>query len=185
MIADWPAVPFWFLRHGETDYNARGLSQGALDVELNETGRAQARAAAPALVGRGIISIVCSPMLRTRETAAIVNERLGLPISYEPGLREVIFGGQEGKPLGAWFLEWMEGRFTPDNAESFAELTARADAAMARVLALQGPVLIVSHGGIFRALRGLMGVDNHGLTPNAQPLYCAPEGAGWRVDLQG
>ena len=32
---DIPQVAFWYLRHGETDYNARGLSQGAIDVALN------------------------------------------------------------------------------------------------------------------------------------------------------
>mgnify|MGYP003704279353 CR=1 FL=1 len=37
--------PFWFLRHGETDWNAQGLSQGNVDIPLNATGRAQAVAA--------------------------------------------------------------------------------------------------------------------------------------------
>ena len=34
---------FWYLRHGETDWNARNVSQGAIDTPLNETGLAQAR----------------------------------------------------------------------------------------------------------------------------------------------
>ena len=38
-------VAFWFLRHGETDWNAQNLSQGAVDIPLNETGLAQARLA--------------------------------------------------------------------------------------------------------------------------------------------
>jgi bisphosphoglycerate-dependent phosphoglycerate mutase len=88
-----PPVAFWFLRHGQTDYNAAGLSQGALDIALNETGRAQARAAAPLLVGLGIVEIVSSPMRRTTETTDIVNEALGLPVHFEPDLREVVFGG--------------------------------------------------------------------------------------------
>ena len=32
------ATPFWFLRHGETDWNAQGLSQGNIDIPLNATG---------------------------------------------------------------------------------------------------------------------------------------------------
>ena len=174
--------PFWFLRHGETDYNATGLSQGALDIALNATGRAQAALAGPALAGQGIVSIISSPMLRTRETTSIVNEFLKLPVSYEPDLREVIFGGMEGKPLLPWFPEWMEGRYTPEGAETFAALTSRAQAAMARVLALPGPVLIISHGGIFRALRDLMGLPREGITPNAAPLYCAPTPTGWQIE---
>ncbi len=176
-----PATPFWFLRHGETDYNAKGLSQGALDISLNETGRAQAALAAPVLAGRGIVGIVASPMLRTRETTAIVNQVLDLPVSFEPGLKEVVFGGMEGKPLMPWFPDWMAGTYTPEGAETFAALTARVDAAMRRVLAAPGPLLIVAHGGVFRAIRAIFGLAAEGLTPNAQPLYCEPTALGWRI----
>jgi broad specificity phosphatase PhoE len=176
-----PKTPFWFLRHGQTDYNANGLSQGAIDIPLNETGRAQARAAAPLLADRGIVSIICSPMLRTRETAAIVNEKLRLPIAYDPAIREVIFGGMEGQPLHPWFQSWMDGDYTPDGAESFAELTTRVVAALHRILDQPGPVLLVAHGGVFRAVRDLMGIAREGLTPNGQPLFCTPTESGWQV----
>jgi len=176
-----PEAPFWFLRHGETDYNAKGLSQGAIDIALNDAGRGQAGRAGPLLAGRGITAVYASPMLRTRETAAIVNETLGLEVIFEPDLREVIFGGMEGKPLQPWFTEWMEGRSTPAGAESFAEVTARAAAVMERLLAVAGPILIVSHGGVFRAIRDLMGLAREGLTPNAMPLFCEPALNGWRV----
>jgi broad specificity phosphatase PhoE len=175
-----PRFPFWFLRHGETDYNAAGLSQGALDIALNATGRAQAAAAAPLLAGQGITSIIASPLLRARETAEIVNEFLRLPLAFEPGLHEVQFGGMEGKPLLPWFPEWLEGRFTPPNAETFGQVLSRIDLAMARILC-PGPLLIVAHGGVFRALRDLMNLPKQGLTPNAVPLYCTPAGTGWQV----
>lgn len=175
-----PRIPFWFLRHGETDYNAAGLSQGALDISLNATGRAQAQTAAPLLAGQGITTIISSPMQRTRETTDIVNEFLRLPVEYEPDLREVIFGGMEGKPLLPWFPEWLEGNYTPPNAESFAQVLSRIDHAMARILR-PGPVLIVAHGGVFRALRDLMRLPKQGLTPNAIPLQCVPTEAGWTV----
>ncbi len=176
-----PPTPFWFLRHGETDYNAVGLSQGALDISLNATGRAQAEAAAPLLAGQGIIAIISSPMQRTRETTDIINEFLGLPVFYEPELREVIFGGMEGKPLLPWFPEWLEGNYTPPNAESFGQVLTRVEAAMTRILTRPGPVLVVAHGGVFRALRDLMALPKQGLTPNAIPLYCAPAESGWDV----
>jgi probable phosphoglycerate mutase len=167
-------TPFWFLRHGETDYNAKGLSQGALDISLNANGRAQAEAAAPLLAGRGITAIVSSPMLRTRETTEIVNQTLRLPVRFEPDLREVVFGGMEGKPLSPWFTSWMDGSYTPAGAESFAELTARIEAVLKHLLTLHGPILIVAHGGVFRAIRHLMNLTAEGLTPNAVPLFCEP-----------
>ena len=120
-------------------------------------------------------------MLRTRETAAIVNRTLNLTLIVEPDLREVIFGGMEGKPLLPWFNEWVEGNETPPGAETFAAVTARAAGALDRVLAHPGPVLIVAHGGLFRAIRGLMGLPKEGSTPNGVPLYCVPNRAGWDV----
>ncbi len=54
-------------------------------------------------------------------------------------------------------------------------------AALTRTLALPGPVLIVAHGGVFRAVRGILGLTKEGLTPNAQPLYCEPGPRGWQV----
>ncbi|OYV37497.1 MAG: histidine phosphatase family protein [Acidocella sp. 20-61-6] len=176
-----PRTPFWFLRHGETDYNAAGLSQGALDISLNANGQAQARAAGERLPGRGIVAIVSSPMRRTRETTELANEFLHLPVTFEPELHEVVFGGMEGKPLLPWFPEWLEGRYTPEGAESFAALTARIEAAMARVLAQPGPLLIVAHGGVFRAIRDLMGMPRESLTPNGALFYCEPMPRGWRL----
>lgn len=169
-----PPVPFWFLRHGETDYNAKGLSQGGIDVPLNETGRAQARAAGPLLKDAGITTIFASPMLRTRETAEIVNETLQQPMIFEPDLREVVFGGMEGKPLMPWYTSWIEGRYLPEGAESFAEVITRAQGAFARVLQHPGPILIVSHGGVARALHVLMGTASGEMTPNGMPFLCKP-----------
>ncbi len=148
---------------------------------MNATGRAQAAAAGPLLAGLGIARIVSSPMRRTRETTEIVNEFLHLPVSFEPDLREVVFGGMEGKKLMPWFPEWMEGRYTPEGAETFGSLKARVADAMARVLADPAPVLVVAHGGVFRALRDLMGLAKEGLTPNAVPLYCVPDGENWQA----
>lgn len=176
-----PRSEFWFLRHGQTDYNAQGLSQGAIDIPLNEIGREQARRAAPLLAGRGLVGIVASPMQRARETAEIVNEHLGLPLAFEPDLREVVFGGMEGQPLQPWFADWMEGRSTPPGAESFAEITARAGGALRRLLAQPGPLLLVSHGAFFRAVRGLLGADLEQRTGNATPIRCEPDGDAWRL----
>jgi broad specificity phosphatase PhoE len=92
-------VPFWYLRHGQTDWNVQGLSQGNVDIPLNETGLEQAKQAAVKMRHRGIVSIVSSPLSRARVTAEIVAEALGVDVILEPDLREVSWGVQEGKPL--------------------------------------------------------------------------------------
>ncbi len=169
------ATPFWFLRHGETDWNARGLSQGNVEVPLNATGIAQAKAASLLLRGRGIASIVASPLSRARDTASMVGEALGLPVATDDGLHEASFGSQEAQPMaGSWFAAWVEGSATPEGAESFTELRARAVAAINRALRHPFPVLVVAHGALFRALRAEMGLEPNVRTANGVPILCAP-----------
>lgn len=171
------ARPFWFLRHGETDWNAATLAQGSTDVPLNATGLAQARRAAAVLAGRGVASLVASPLARARVTAEVVAAVLGLPVSLDADLREANFGAEEGRPMTDWFGRWIAGEETPAGAEPFLALRQRAVAAINRALALRQPVLVVAHGGLFRALRAEMGLAPEWRTPNATPLFCRPEAA--------
>ncbi|MBS0559663.1 MAG: histidine phosphatase family protein [Proteobacteria bacterium] len=175
---------FWFLRHGETAWNALNLSQGRVENPLNEAGIAQAHAAAALLRNRGITSIVSSPMQRARVTAEIVGTALGLPVSFDIDLQEVSFGVQEGQPMSEWFTGWVAGSFTPEGAESFAELKLRAVGALNRALVNPPVVLVVAHGALFRATRAVMGLEPNFRTPNAQPLFCTPpaaHGGAWTL----
>lgn len=172
---------FWFLRHGETDWNAQNLSQGRTDVALNANGLAQAKLAAERLHHRGIATIVASPLLRARVTAEIVGKALGLPIAFDGGLMEVNFGEQEGKPMGNWYDSWIAGAYTPAGAETFAELRARASAAVNRCLAKPPAVLVIAHGGLFRALRAEMHLEINVRAPNAVPMFCEPGTPKWTL----
>jgi probable phosphoglycerate mutase len=175
---------FWFLRHGETDWNARNLSQGSSDIPLNANGLRQAEKAAAQLVGRGIETVFASPLARAERTAAIIAEHLGVPVAIVPDLREAAFGMREGQPMGEWFTAWVAGQATPESAESFAALRARAVAALNPLLAAPRLALIVAHGSLFRAVRAEMGLSPKVRTPNATPLLCLPPtsaGAPWRL----
>ncbi len=177
-------VAFWFLRHGETDWNAQNLSQGNVDIPLNETGLAQARSASLLLRNRGIRSLISSPLSRARVTAEIAAAELGVPVQIDDGLREVAFGVQEGKPMSEWFQHWVDGLLTPSGAESFPALTTRAVAAINRCTARPPIVLVVAHGALFRAMRGAMGHEPNVRTRNAVPVWCEPpkDGAGpWGI----
>jgi probable phosphoglycerate mutase len=177
-------VPFLYLRHGQTDWNARNVSQGNVDIPLNETGRAQAVQAAALLQGRGITAIVASPLSRARDTAATVGDALGLKVAIDEGLREVAFGVQEGQPMSEWFHDWVAERFVPEGGEPFAALRERAAAAINRATARAGLVLVVGHGAFFRAVRSAAGLTADVRTQNAQPLRMEPPAAGetaWRL----
>ena len=176
-------VPFWFLRHGETDWNTRSLSQGNVDIPLNPTGLAQARSAAATLRNRGIATIVSSPLSRAHITAEMAGDALGVPVQIDEALREVSFGAQEGQPMTDWFVKWIAGEWTPAGAETFAALHRRAVAAVNRATAQTPPVLIVGHGAFFRALRAAMGMEPNVRTRNAVPFWCEPgaDGAAWEL----
>ena len=175
-------TPFWYLRHGETDWNARGVSQGSVDIPLNQTGIQQAKEAAQQLRDKGIKTIVASPLSRARVTAEIVAETLNLPIRIDPDLREVSWGVQEGKPMADWFAGWIAGGPAPEGGETFAELRHRATAGVNRALAEPSPVLLVAHGALFRAIRAAMGIEPDRRTHNGVPMWCAPTDAGWTIE---
>ena len=177
-------TPFWFLRHGETDWNAQGLSQGRTDIPLNQVGVLQAERAAMTLRVSRIATVVASPLVRARRTAEIVAEPLGLPVALDDDLAEVNFGEQEGQPMGDWYDDWIAGAYTPAGGETFQQLLDRAVRAVNRAVAKPGPVLVVAHGALFRALRLALGHEPNVRTPNALPLHITPPpdgGTEWGI----
>ena len=172
---------FWFLRHGETDWNADNLAQGGTDIPLNARGRVQAETAAQVLRNRSIAAIVASPLSRAHDTAKTVAATLGLDVHLDERLREVSFGVLEGQPMTGWFPGWVDGTFTPEGGETFPDLRQRALNAINHALLRPAPVLVVAHGALFRAIRAEMGIDPHVRTPNATPYWCEPVADGWEL----
>ena len=168
------SVPFYYLRHGQTDWNLNRICQGQTDVPLNETGRAQARAAKAVLRGYEIETIVCSPLARAHETAAIVNEALGRPIVVLDALQEIGFGVMEGGQVAEWFRRWLDGEETPEGAERFQDFLQRALGAVNEALGHPGPVLIVAHGGIYWAVQRFGPLAEKETLANAVPVHHAP-----------
>lgn len=150
-------------------------------MPLNANGIAQAQAAAELLRGRGIATLVASPLGRARVTAEIVAAAVGVEMRIDADLREVAFGAQEGQPMQPWFDDWIAGEFTPPGAEAFPALRARAVATINRLLVLPAPVLFVGHGAFFRALRAAMGHAPNVRLPNAAPLCCEPATPQWHL----
>jgi len=103
------ASAFYYLRHGETDWNRARRIQGCSDIALNARGIAQAEAAREALRGCAIATICVSPLARARETARIVNQALERPIVVLDALRECSFGPYEGVVDPDWFASWRGG----------------------------------------------------------------------------
>ncbi|HLS92797.1 MAG TPA: histidine phosphatase family protein [Microbacterium sp.] len=148
------------VRHGETDWNREGRLQGHSDIPLNDTGRAQAAAAAEALRGGDYARLVSSPLSRARETAQIIGKALGLdgPEEFD-GLKERGYGVAEGLPVAEYWSRFPAGTDVPD-AESDDELLDRALATIVAIAedAGEAPVIAVAHGGLIgRVLRHISG----------------------------
>ncbi len=87
----------YLLRHGATSWNVAGNRYcGRTDLPLSVDGRMQARAAADALAAVPLDAIYVSPLTRSRETGELVAEATSLPITPDPRLIEIDFGGWEG-----------------------------------------------------------------------------------------
>jgi broad specificity phosphatase PhoE len=93
----------YFLRHGQTDYNASKRIQGTLEIPINEKGRQQAcrngSLLAELIERRDRFDFVASPLLRARQTMEIVRDTLGLPAQgyrTDDRLKEISFGAWAG-----------------------------------------------------------------------------------------
>lgn len=86
-------------RHGETDWNRRGILQGWFDVPINDLGRRQAHEMAARFADAGFSAVWSSSLVRARETAGIIAAALHLPPpSCHEGLKERNFGVIQGIP---------------------------------------------------------------------------------------
>lgn len=149
------------IRHGQTDWNLDGRIQGSTDIPLNDTGRAQARAAAALLAGTCFDHVYASPLARARETAEIIAGELGLPAPLVTvGMREHEFGAAEGLLWDEYRERFGTRRDEVPGAETIRQLTDRALSSLGRIdLAARRrsaprteSVLVATHGGVIRAL---------------------------------
>ena len=153
------------LRHGVTASTVARRFAGStgLDLPLNDLGTEQAAVAAKEVVERGPVEVlVCSPMLRTRQTAAAVAALTGLDPVVVDDLRECAFGDWDGHTFAEVAERWPDGMsrwladpyVAPPGGESLAQLYDRLGAALAH---LRGEyagkrVVAVCHVGSIRAL---------------------------------
>ena len=166
-------LTIYFIRHGETDWNAQARYQGQADIPMNETGRAQAQRNGDAL--RHLLpdianaDFVASPLDRARETMRIVRAALGLePDAFriDERLKEAHYGDWQGTLLtdlpgldaaGIAARTRDPFRWRPQGGESYEDLMGRT---LPWLDGVTRDTVVVSHGGVSRVLRGhILGLD--------------------------
>ena len=154
-----PTIDVHLARHGQTAYNQERRFQGHLPVPLDATGRLQAVDLAERASAYDFAALWCSPLLRARETADIVAERIGVEPREEPRMMETDAGDwtdrlftdvQAEDPDG--FAGFISGdpSFAFPGGESFAQQGVRVAAALVEVEQGDLPALVVCHGVVIR-----------------------------------
>lgn len=151
------------IRHGETAWNVDTRIQGQLDVELNDTGRWQARQTALALQDEDIAAIYASDLSRAFETARAIGAVAGLQPVPVPALRERHFGHFQTRTWAEIETQWPQQAqqwrtrvpdWSPQGGESLLTLRARISDAVHTLAQrhLGQQIVLVAHGGVMDVL---------------------------------
>jgi probable phosphoglycerate mutase len=195
-----PAPTIYYIRHGETAWNAEGRFQGSQDIPLNDLGRTQAVAAGGILAdllardGREASSMpfVASPLGRARLTMELMRGTLKLPPDHyaiDGRLREIGYGQWEGLTLpemklhdAATFASRDQDKWgvAAPSGESYASVTLRMREWFD---SLRVDTVAVAHGGTMRALMVALGIATPleaAETPIGQGVVYVFNGGGMR-----
>lgn len=156
----------YLVRHGETDWNVKGLLQGHQDTLLNKTGKKQAVETRKILNKIKFAKVFSSDLLRAKETAEIIVLKKKIAVETTKALRERYFGRFEGihwqknkeyqKLISKFYKLSEEERYKGkpyEDTESNEELVGRFIPFLREVaVAYPGKnILVVGHGGVMRA----------------------------------
>lgn len=157
-------MKLYVIRHGLTKLNKEKIVNGQIDEPLASEGIEQAKMIIP-LIPSTVKKLYSSPLLRTRQTAEIINSELHLPLFWQPELAEIHMGSLAGK---SW--EEMEGGlelkkkhrsvqfdYRPYGGESIDEVKKRVLSFLKTINNKHSDqeVLIITHGGIIRVIQSL------------------------------
>ena len=177
---------FYFLRHGETTWNAVGRTQGQLDAPLSDLGREQAASAAAALKGEPVERIVASPLSRARDTAEAAAAALGLDVTFDEELMEFNAGEWQGQLRGERIRAYFAREQDPPGGESFDVFAERSWNAIRRAASLGPNTLIVCHGGLWYAMQQYVQIAPRlWPMPNALPIHVTPSNGDWNARVVG
>ena len=176
-------MSIYFTRHGQTDWNAKQLIQGHIEIPLNENGIAQAKKTALSLKDVHLDRIYASPLSRAVDTANFINEYHDVPVILDVRLLEQYYGKLEGTPRkGEPYLthrQTISGRYP--EGEGYFDVVYRIYDFL-HELEENHPdedILIVAHGGIARVFRSyFVEMDNDAFT-NYGMENCAIEKYEW------
>ena len=160
----------YFVRHGQSEWNAMQRFQGQRNSDLSGLGRCQADQGGRLLARFGIQALFASPLDRARQTAEIINRHLGLPVVYDERIKEWDCGDWSGhlraEVLEGWPEEWAARQadmfhYRGPGCENYPDMFARARPFVAELERHDAEhIAVVSHGMIGKVMIAiLLGLD--------------------------
>jgi probable phosphoglycerate mutase len=142
----------WLIRHGETEWSLSGAHTGLTDLPLTAAGCDAALALGRHLAGRKFDLVLTSPLQRARETARLTGYPDALPdanlVEWDYGEYEGLTTPQIQAGRPGWSI-WDDGVL---RGETLDRVAARAEAVIARALAVEGDAALFAHGHLLRIL---------------------------------
>jgi broad specificity phosphatase PhoE len=154
----------YLTRHGETNYNKEGKTQGITDTSLSPRGIHQAEVLADRLYRENLTAVFSSSLERAYRTAVVIGDKVGIPPEKRDELQEISFGDWEGLTLeqieqrfpGQLAARSKDYSFTPQGGESLLSVRNRVQRFLSvledRGFDADSRVLIVSHAYTIRIL---------------------------------
>lgn len=121
-------MKIYVMRHGETVWNSKGITQGRSNNRLSKNGKIQAEMTAEKLKNKKIDFIICSPLMRTVQTANIINKNHGVKIIKNEKINEVeqgIFTGRKFASLSNEEKQIKSQRLESAGMEQIYEVVER------------------------------------------------------------
>lgn len=186
----------YIVRHGQTDWNAKGITQGHKDIPLNSEGIKQAKALKNNLKKIKFDAVFSSDLIRARKTAEIITLERKMAVETTRLLRERRYGKYDGKSeqmMKKFYDNWERlskkerVKYKPcQGYETDEEIVSRFITFLREVSVsyLEKTVLIVSHGGIMRALLNHLSDDTYltGAIGNGGYIKLKSDGIDFFID---
>ena len=146
-----------FVRHGQTEWNTKGLMQGREDIPLNEVGLAQAVDTAQGIksacqsAGITFDKVVSSPLLRASVTAEMIAKAIGCENIYcDERVTERDFGELSGTPFTENSHYIMRDVLEIPTLERVDSLVSRVNDFIGSTASINENILVVTHGAVTR-----------------------------------
>ena len=183
-----PKSSFYFVRHGETDWNRKNIIMGSQDIPLNENGITQAEHAAYILAYIEISRVVSSTLTRAIQTANLIGYNCGLEVEKMSYFCERGYGEVEGKNRkDSLPLSSISDKNLPKDGEKYKNFEKRILLGLCAILSSPYKYpLIVSHGGVFDILANKLANRQDILCKNGQISFFTPsvlQANKWEISL--